>query len=126
MSSYLPPTSDLPSFNSQIFQSNLSADEVDSKIKSLETTRKTYSMETGVVTENTASGSVTFDEAYDSAPVVVVQGNNSSTSIGFVINISSVTTTGFNYRKFKVDSSDNSVGEAIHVDWNWIAIGERS
>lgn len=83
-------------------------------------------METGVVTENTASGSVTFDEAYDTAPVVMAQADNSSTSIGYIINVSSVTTTGFNYAKFNVNTADNSVNTAALVDWNWVAIGERS
>ena len=126
MSSYLPPTSDLPSFNSQIFQSNLSTDEVDSKIKSLETTRKTYSIETGTVTEDGSTGDVIFDKEFDSAPIVMAQAVDASTTLGFVINVHTLTQRGFSYSKFFVNTNSNSIGGAPNVDWTYITIGERS
>jgi hypothetical protein len=56
MSSYLPPTSDLPSFNSQIFQSNLSTEEVESKIKALETNVNDLETKNDYVSVDTTDG----------------------------------------------------------------------
>jgi hypothetical protein len=46
MSSYLPPSDNLPSFNPSVFQSSFTDEEVESKIKTLETKNKFVSVDT--------------------------------------------------------------------------------
>ena len=49
MASYLPPTDTLPTFNPSVFQSNLTADELDTKVKALETKTQFQSID-GITT----------------------------------------------------------------------------
>lgn len=46
MSSYLPPSDNLPSFNPSVFQSSFTDEEVESKIKTLETKNEYVSVDT--------------------------------------------------------------------------------
>lgn len=124
MSSYLPPTNDLSSFNSQIFQSNLTANELDSKVKSLETTRRTKTIDSGVDTNGTHTGTVSFGVTFASAPVVNGQMISGSNNDAFIINIHTVSTTGFSYSKWYGKESNDTINSASGEDFHWIAIGE--
>ena len=128
MSSYLPPSDNLPSFNPSVFQSSLTDEEVESKIKTLETdmteiTSSVSGITSGINEDGTHTGTQTFGITYTSAPVVNCQVISSSGNNAFIINVYNVTTTDFKYKKFYAQESSDTVHDSTHEDFYWIAIG---
>lgn len=126
MSSYLPPSENLPSFNSSVFSSNLTNDEVDSKIKTIELKKVESSnnqyIVSGLNTAGTATGTQTFGVTFDSTPIVVAQiiYDNSPSSRLYQVHVDSINETQFSYSLKYVDS--DGVNDASN-NFTFIAIG---
>jgi len=78
-------------------------------------------MQYGYVAGSGSSGSVTFSEAFSSAPIVVSQMINLITGICFVINVGSVTSTGFSF--IKMYQQGGTTFNFGTEDWMWVANG---
>lgn len=75
----------------------------------------------GYVAGSASSGSVTFSEAFSSAPIVVSQMISLTTGIFFVVNVGSVTSTGFSF--IKMYQQGGTTFNSGTEDWMYIAIG---
>ena len=128
MASYFPPKENLPSFNSSIFDSSLTNNEIDTKIKTLETfklqTISNQYLEVGLVDppSGVSGGVVTFTRPFGQIPVVRGQLINGTVSTLQTMKIYNVTTTQFSFLGRKTDGS--TVTNTI-ADFNYVAIGNR-
>lgn len=73
-----------------------------------------------------ASGSVVFDEAFTSAPVVVAQPTDkgAQTYIARVAEVSNVTTTGFDVRLTEISTAYGEFVKTVSGNVAWLAAGE--
>jgi len=74
-----------------------------------------------VVGTGSSSGSVIFPEAFSSAPIVVSQMVNQTTGRIYVVNVGSVSSTGFSW--IKLYQQGGSTFNSGTEDWMWIAVG---
>lgn len=72
------------------------------------------------------TGTQSFGVTYTSAPVVNCQGISSSGNQAIIINVYNVTTTGFTYRKFYAQDSNDTIHTTSQDDFYWMAIGDAS
>jgi len=79
-------------------------------------------IQSGVETQNTSVGLVTFPIPYLSIPIVVATINSNSTTQLFQVQLSSITTTGFNFTKLLLETGGTIVSANTET-FNWIAIG---
>ena len=128
MTSYFPPRENLTTFNPSKFDSDLTNNEIDTKLKTLDkfklqTIANQY-LEVGLVDPPTGvvGGSVTFTYAFDQIPVVKVQVINGTVTTLQTMKIYNITTTGFEYlgRKTNGSSVQNTVADFVYM-----AIGNR-
>ncbi len=120
MSSYLPPRKNLESFNSVEFQSSLTSEEIESKVKNLETKNV---IAKGLNDDAASSGTQSFGITYTSTPVITCQVIL-QTFGGYVsVNIHSVTTTGFSYRKYRTGTGGQT-SVSSDGQFYWTAIGD--
>ena len=72
-----------------------------------------------------ASGSVVFDEAFTSAPVVVAQptAKGAQTYIARVAEVSNVTTTGFDVRLTEISTAYGEFVKTVSGNVAWLAVG---
>ena len=82
-------------------------------------TRITY----GLITENTSTSTQSYGVTYSSAPVVFTQVIKNRSEALYVVNIWSVSTTAFNWRKLYI-AGTTGVLDAVSEDFYWIAIGQ--
>tara|TARA_R110000851_G_scaffold119681_3_gene247541 strand:- start:101 stop:487 length:387 start_codon:yes stop_codon:yes gene_type:complete len=128
MASYFPPTENLPIFNPSVFNSSLTNNEIDTKIKTLETFKlqsiANQYLEVGLIDtpSGVAGGVVVFTRPFSQKPVVRVQVINGTTSTVQTMKIYNVTTTQFSYLGRKTNGS--TVTNTI-ADFNYVAIGNR-
>jgi hypothetical protein len=88
----------------------------------LKNTQAIAGMACGSAGAGSASGSVSFGYTFSSAPFVVASINNGSTDQLFSVNVSGISTTGFNYYKTQRTLTGNG-GAAVNEAFCWIAIG---
>ncbi len=82
----------------------------------------TTKLQTGfVVGVGVSSGSVTFPEAFSSAPIVVTQMINLVTGRIFVVNVGSVSSSGFSW--IKMYQQGGTTFNSGSEDWMWLAVG---
>jgi hypothetical protein len=81
-------------------------------------------IQSGLVAGGSQTGSVTFSTAFSATPIVVATINAPDASNNaYFINISSVSTTGFNYKKWFANSAASStIGNSVGETFNWIAM----
>ena len=124
MSSYSKPKryDNKSHFNSTEFE-EFDNETIESSLKSLESSAKNRpQVEVGANADGTHSGFQSFSVAFERAPRVVCQMLSNSNTITQTINIYSVSTSGFYYRKFQIDSSTNSASTSSSSNFHWMAI----
>lgn len=126
MSSYLPPTNDLPKFNPNNFKSSLTDEEIESKINTLES-RTSLLIQSGKKTASVATGSITFDEEFDGAPSVATSINDGTTATRIVsVRVSNITSTGFNFKILKIEDSGGGLAiTSSNAPFDYVAQGNR-
>ena len=128
MTSYLPPKENLPSFNPSKFDSDLTNNEIDTKIKTLETfkleTIANQYLEVALIdpAAGVVGGSITFTRAFNQIPIVKGQIINGSSTTIQTIQIYNITTTGFEYLGKKTNGSTVT---NTNADFVYMAIGNR-
>ena len=109
MTNYTPPTETLTKFNPAMFEDNFTTNEVDTKLKNLETNKMNSTsnlyIETGNKTSSDLSGVITFAQPYATSPAVLAQVETSSSTLVQVIHIALITTTNFFFRCMEADGS---------------------
>tara|TARA_R110002126_G_scaffold8749_1_gene40659 strand:+ start:1112 stop:1495 length:384 start_codon:yes stop_codon:yes gene_type:complete len=125
MTNYNPPTENLTKFNPALFEDNFTTNEVDTKIKNLETNKMNSTsnlyIETGNKTSTELSGVITFAQPYATAPAVFAQVESSSSTLVQVIHIAQITTTTFLFRCMEADGS--SIAN-VSTPFDYMIIGE--
>jgi len=78
-------------------------------------------VQSGIDSQATGQGSVTFIYPYTSIPTVVASIHSSSNTQLFQVQISNVSQTGFNFTKLYFDGTSIAVAET--ETFTWISIG---
>jgi len=125
MTNYNPPTNILTEFNPAIFEDNFTTNEVDTKLKNLETNKIESAgnlyIERGQKTSSDSTGTITFTTNFESAPFVFCQVEDDSTTILKTIMVSQVVKASFNFRCIQTDASTIST---VSSPFFYTAIGE--
>lgn len=125
MTNYNPPTENLASFNPAVFPLNFSTNEVDTKLKNLETNKVESAgnlyIEKGQKTSSDSTGTITYSQTFESAPFVFCQCEDNSTTILKTIIVSNVLKTEFNFRCIQTDAS---TVETVSTPFFYTIIGE--
>ena len=125
MTNYTPPTENLTKFNPAVFEDNFTTNEVDTKLKNLETNKMNSTsnlyIETGNKSSSELSGVITFEQPYASAPAVFAQVETSSFTLVQVIHIAQITTTTFFFRC--MEANGTSIAN-VSTPFSYTIIGE--
>jgi hypothetical protein len=109
MTNYNPPINILTEFNPAVFEDNFTTNEVDTKLKNLETNKIESAgnlyIERGQKTSTDSTGTITYTANFTSAPFVFCQVEDDSTTILKTIIVSNVLKTSFNFRCIQSDAS---------------------
>ena len=125
MTNYNPPTESLTKFNPAVFEDNFTTNEVDTKLKNLETNKiesaGNLHIERGQKTSTDATGQINFTTDFTSTPFIFCQVEDDSTSVLKTITVSSVTANRFLFKCMQIDGSTIS---AVSSPFFYTAIGE--
>lgn len=109
MTNYNPPINILTEFNPAMFEDNFTTNEVDTKLKNLETNKIESAgnlyIERGQKTSTDATGTITYTANFTSSPFVFCQVEDDSTTILKTIIVSNVIKASFNFRCIQSDAS---------------------
>jgi hypothetical protein len=109
MTNYNPPINILTEFNPAVFEDNFTTNEVDTKLKNLETNKIESAgnlyIERGQKTSSDSTGTITYTANFTSSPFVFCQVEDDSTTILKTIIVSNVIKASFNFRCIQSDAS---------------------
>ena len=125
MTNYNPPTESLTKFNPAVFEDNFTTNEVDTKLKNLETNKIESAgnlyIETGSKTSSDSTGNINFTKTYASPPAVFAQVDANSDTLIKVIHVAQITTTKFSFKCMETDASTVS---NVSSPFSYTIIGE--
>jgi hypothetical protein len=78
--------------------------------------------QSGIDTQNSATGTTTFPTAFNSTPKVVATIHNSNSANVYVVEIHTITTTGFDFIKSYQNRTGGSWNNAVSEVFTWIAM----
>tara|TARA_R110002050_G_scaffold138738_2_gene262656 strand:+ start:259 stop:642 length:384 start_codon:yes stop_codon:yes gene_type:complete len=125
MTNYNPPTESLTKFNPAVFEDNFSTNEVDTKLKNLETNKVesvgNLYIERGQKTSSDATGKIDFITTFTSAPSVFCQVEDNTNTILKTITVGNVLKASFNFKCVEIESNTISI---VSSPFFYTAIGE--
>ena len=108
MTNYNPPTESLTKFNPAVFEDNFTTNEVDTKLKNLETNKiesaGNLHIERGQKTSTDATGPINFTNDFTSTPFIFCQVEDDSTSVLKTIMVSNIAKASCNFRCIQIQS----------------------
>lgn len=125
MTNYNPPTESLTKFNPAVFEDNFSTNEVDTKLKNLETNKIESAgnlyIERGQKTSTDATGTINFTANFTSGPSVFCQVEDNTNNILKTITVTNVVKASFNFKCIEIENNTISI---VSSPFFYTAIGE--
>tara|TARA_R100000951_G_scaffold100228_2_gene90963 strand:- start:274 stop:657 length:384 start_codon:yes stop_codon:yes gene_type:complete len=125
MTNYNPPTENLTNFNPSVFEDNFTTNEVDTKLKNLETNKIESAgnlyIERGQKTSSDATGIINLTTTFTSVPSVFCQVEDNTNNILKTITIGNATKVSFNFKCIEIENNTISI---VSSPFFYTAIGE--